>query len=164
MQLFSDANGKQYRLPKNHPVDWRISVYPIVVNNKDEILMVIPTWNTLWELPGGGVEVGEMIKDGLVRECFEETGYTIKQIDEHPIYLGEHNFYHRHLKQYFHSVILVYKASLVSKKQNLSIVNTVEKNEIAKIEWVLVKKLSKKNCHPIIWPAIKQVKRSLSKR
>ena len=33
---------------------------------------------TRWSLPGGGIEFDESIRDGLVREVFEETGYHVE--------------------------------------------------------------------------------------
>lgn len=32
----------------------------------------------LWDMPGGGVEVGEGLEDSLVREVREETGFTVR--------------------------------------------------------------------------------------
>ena len=33
---------------------------------------------TYWDIPGGGVEKGELPRDGALRECFEEAG--VRQI------------------------------------------------------------------------------------
>ena len=54
-----------------------IAAAGIVINEKDEILMV----NNLrrgWEFPGGQVEVGESVIDAVKREIFEETGIDIE--------------------------------------------------------------------------------------
>ncbi len=54
-----------------------IAVGGIAVNEKNEILMV----NHLrqgWVFPGGMVEVGENLTDGLKREIMEETGVDVE--------------------------------------------------------------------------------------
>lgn len=50
----------------------------VIDNNK--ILMVQENKNDikgLWNLPGGKVKIGEDIKQAVIRETFEETGYNI---------------------------------------------------------------------------------------
>lgn len=45
-----------------------------------------------WNLPGGGVEWGEQVSDAVVREVFEETGYTVSPgpiAELHQVYLEE---------------------------------------------------------------------------
>jgi len=159
MTIFLDANQNPYELPPNEKIFWRISGYSLV-QLKDKILMVVPTWNTMWELPGGGVEETESVSNGIMRECYEETGYKIKLLPGAPFYVGERNFYHRHTKKFFHSLILVYRAKMTSKKQNVQVVNTKDGNEIQKIEWVALSKLNKKNCHPTAYPAIKLLQKT----
>ena len=53
-----------------------IAVSGIVVNNKDQILMVNSN-NYGWAFPGGQVEEGENLINALKREVFEETGIKI---------------------------------------------------------------------------------------
>jgi ADP-ribose pyrophosphatase YjhB (NUDIX family) len=48
----------------------------IVVNDRDEILMIRRTDNGNWAVPGGGMDLGESITDAAVRETREETGIT----------------------------------------------------------------------------------------
>ncbi len=50
-----------------------IAVGGIAVNEKNEILMV-KHWRQGWVFPGGMVEAGENLIDGLKREIMEETG------------------------------------------------------------------------------------------
>lgn len=45
----------------------------IVLNEKGEILMV-KSHNYSWSFPGGQIEVGESVIDGVKREIIEETG------------------------------------------------------------------------------------------
>jgi len=43
-----------------------------------------PKFNNKWELPGGGVDNGEEIKEALIREIKEETGYNVKIVEQLP--------------------------------------------------------------------------------
>ncbi|MFH0906371.1 MAG: NUDIX domain-containing protein [archaeon] len=44
-----------------------------IKRNKNE-----KTWPNKWDLPGGKVESGETLEQGLIREIFEETGISIR--------------------------------------------------------------------------------------
>lgn len=49
----------------------------IIVNSKDQVLLVKHTYTKGWLLPGGGVQKGESVKAALARELMEEVGLTI---------------------------------------------------------------------------------------
>ena len=59
----------------------RLAAYVLLVDEQERVLLA--WWNgegraePQWSLPGGGVEFDESVRDGLVREVFEETGYHI---------------------------------------------------------------------------------------
>ncbi|MGP5072784.1 NUDIX hydrolase [Arthrobacter rhombi] len=64
--------------------DTRLAAYCVVVRHS-KILLALwdmrsrwPGFTPRWTLPGGGVELGEAIEDGAVREVSEETGYDVR--------------------------------------------------------------------------------------
>ncbi|MEO3925873.1 NUDIX domain-containing protein [Micromonosporaceae bacterium B7E4] len=57
-----------------HPV----SVAAVIVNDEDQVLVIKRRDNGHWEPPGGVLELGESILDGLRREVREETGLEIE--------------------------------------------------------------------------------------
>lgn len=69
----SDLHGNKYQVSLDE-LRWRPSAYAIVVR-RDRILLA-KQMDTL-NLPGGGVEIGEMPEEAVVRETKEETGFSI---------------------------------------------------------------------------------------
>ena len=59
-------------------MDIRIGAYAVITDQTGH--MLLPHWHAPgaggWTLPGGGIEPGEDPADAVVREVFEETGYT----------------------------------------------------------------------------------------
>lgn len=62
--------------------DTRIAGYAVLIDEHDRILL---SWyngtgmgDACWSLPGGGIDFGESIEDGVVREVLEETGYRVR--------------------------------------------------------------------------------------
>lgn len=87
----------------------RVAVYGIL-KNKESILL---QWNPIVEkynLPGGAVELGEKIKDSLVREYHEETGISVKvtklfDVKEDFFVFGN---------EYAHSILLFYEVEKIN--------------------------------------------------
>jgi len=53
---------------------FRLSSHAVILNDKQEILLLKATYGELsWGLPGGALEPGETIHEALERECYEET-------------------------------------------------------------------------------------------
>lgn len=70
-----------------------ISVYAIIRNEKGEFLLLRRSENSRtnpgkWDLPGGKVNQAESLKEGVVREVWEETGISISPVE----IAGEVNF------------------------------------------------------------------------
>lgn len=49
-----------------------------VVLDDERILLIQRSDNGKWALPGGGIEIGESVRDALVREVREETGIEVE--------------------------------------------------------------------------------------
>ncbi|WP_425146356.1 NUDIX hydrolase [Deinococcus sp.] len=63
------------RAPKKPPAEPRIGVGCIVLRG-DEILMVREKGR--WSLPKGGLDAGELVQQGAIRETYEETGLNVE--------------------------------------------------------------------------------------
>ena len=60
-----------------------IGVGAVVINEKNELLMVrdrIHTSSSIYKIPGGMLEHGDKLSDGVIREVWEETGIKSKLI------------------------------------------------------------------------------------
>jgi 8-oxo-dGTP diphosphatase len=58
----------------------------VVINEREEVLLVLRQDFRIWALPGGGVEPDETWEQAAVREALEETGYQV----EIKQYIGEY--------------------------------------------------------------------------
>ena len=157
MNTFFDIHQNPIERKPEEKIFWRISAYAVVCSEDNKILLVAPQYDkNIWLLPGGEVNTNESIVGGIERECYEETGYRVKVDFTKPIYIGESNFYC--YQKFLHSVNLIYPAKLLSDKQNKEAINSLDPNEIEKVEWVHLSEINKKNCHFIMYPAIKSLK------
>ena len=86
----------------------REGVYGVVFNEVGKVAVIKNTFG--YFLPGGGIEKGESLKDCLIREFKEETGYSIiagKFIGKASKYYFSEAFNHyRHPVGYFYNVNL----------------------------------------------------------
>ena len=55
-----------------------VSAGAIVLNDRGEVLLVKDVRKDAWTFPGGIVEEGEGVLDGVKREVLEETGITVE--------------------------------------------------------------------------------------
>ena len=86
--------------PANRRTDYlyRVSLKCVICNERGEVLVVKERGRDWWDLPGGGMDHGERIKDAIAREMKEEVNlrgdfeYNVIAVDE-PAHLGEHNFW-----------------------------------------------------------------------
>jgi 8-oxo-dGTP pyrophosphatase MutT (NUDIX family) len=100
MQLPQDIHGHiPYPETDRHPdYLFRVSLKAVIINPEGKLLLVKESAREYWDVPGGGLDHGETIKEALTREIFEEVGYDGKfshevlRVEE-PGYLDGFNFY-----------------------------------------------------------------------
>lgn len=81
-----DIDGNKYEVSADQ-LRWRPSAYGIMI--KDGCLLVSPQFEG-YDLPGGGVELGETLEQALLREIKEESGIDAK---EARLLTCEHSFF-----------------------------------------------------------------------
>ncbi len=98
----------------------------VVVNDQHELLMIyrhrfIPdTW--AWELPAGLVDPGESPEEGAVRECLEETGHHVADVEPLTAWFPSSGF----SNQRFHAFLA---------RSVVDVNEPTELNEAISIEW-----------------------------
>ena len=60
------------------PLTKRTTGKALVFDHEGMVALVGSSNNSIYTLPGGGIEDGEEIESGIIREIKEETGCTIK--------------------------------------------------------------------------------------
>jgi ADP-ribose pyrophosphatase YjhB (NUDIX family) len=58
----------------------RAGVAAVIQNGAGQILLQRRSDNGLWGLPGGSVEIGESVREAIVREVREETGLSVEVV------------------------------------------------------------------------------------
>ncbi len=77
-----------------------MSAHAVITNDQGQVLLLKRrNFDQSWGLPGGALEPGETILDGIVRECAEELGAQVKVMYLSGVYLHVdlncHNFIFR---------------------------------------------------------------------
>jgi 8-oxo-dGTP pyrophosphatase MutT (NUDIX family) len=76
----------------------RVSLKSVIFNEAGKVLVVKEKGRDWWDIPGGGIDHGESIKEVLARELYEEvslTGdfeYEVILVED-PRYIEKHNLY-----------------------------------------------------------------------
>lgn len=133
-----DAEGKTYEIPISM-LRWRPSVYGIVIKNNKVLLS--KQFGNKYDLPGGGLDLGEKPENGVVREVKEETGIDTKN----PKLVGiENSFFqssHAENKSY-HSLLIYFSCQYVGGELSIDGFDEYEKEYAEIAEWVSLDKLN----------------------
>lgn len=130
-----DIDGKQYET-SIEKLSFRPSVYGVII--QDNKVLLSKQWSGYY-FPGGGVELGETIKDCLIREVKEETGLKVKIVK---VVACDDSFFKVPFKGGFvHSILMFYLCEVVSGKISTDHFDTLEKKYADKPEWIAVSKI-----------------------
>lgn len=98
---------------------FRVSLKSVILNDNGEVLVVKEKDRDWWDLPGGGMDHGESVKDALARELHEEVsmkgGFDYETIlTEDPRYLTAHNLYQMRITFFVKPAIMKFSKGIDS--------------------------------------------------
>lgn len=99
-------------LPTQLSSDYRVSLKALIYDPQERILLVKESNDAWWGLPGGGLEHGETIAQGLRRELHEELGIAVASISPQPIFTWVFRAQYAHGLILRHILWVVYKVEI----------------------------------------------------
>jgi len=107
----------------------RITGKAIVFDDDNNIALVGNKMNPFYLLPGGGIDLSESVKSGIIRECLEEIGCNVELKEA----IGIIDDYRNRAKK--HCINYCYTAKLVGEKGELTLTEDEKRNGLHVI-WV----------------------------
>lgn len=144
------TNADQEVVPYDgSPIEWRVSVYVMVIKD-GKILLGKSKVEKLYDIPGGGIEIGESIEEAIEREALEEAGAKIKLGEVVSVCLDW--FYHRKGK-FYQTLQMFYTAELIGELGQ----PTDEESE--KVLWAPLAEIEKYPLPPVVYQAIQKIQK-----
>jgi 8-oxo-dGTP diphosphatase len=132
-----DVHGKKYAAESSE-LKWRPAAYGIVI--KDNCVLLSKQFGHKYDLPGGGLEIGEKLEAGVIREVKEETGIDVA--NPKLIETCESFFYSSHAKkEYYHSLLFYYSCEYIGGKISKDGFDEWEKQYADLAVWIPIEKL-----------------------
>lgn len=127
-----DIDGNTYDIP-TADLKWRPAAYGIVI--KDGKVLLSKQFGNKYDLPGGGIDLGEDLKTGVLREIKEETGIDA---GNPRIISVENSFFHaaHASKESYHSVLLYYVCDYLGGELSTDGFDAYEKEYADMAEWM----------------------------
>lgn len=157
MITFYNSKCEIVNVPKDADIRWRVSAYAFVRNPEGKILLMKGVHSHRWELPGGGLEIGEHLHDAIIREVYEETGYKITVDMTKPLYVGECGWNKRDTGEFFQCIYSIFPGKLALDVPDSHVVNHIGPIETEEVAWVNPSELTAENCHPNFYPFLKRM-------
>jgi 8-oxo-dGTP diphosphatase len=135
-----DAYGGSHDVPIAE-LSWRPSAYGIVIQDKK--LLLSPQFSeNKFDLPGGGVDLGESLEAAVIREVKEETGLDVASPE---IIYATSRFFTYGLEEqkirHIQSIMIYYTCNLLGGELSTDGFDEYEKNYARMAEWVPLSRL-----------------------
>lgn len=139
--ICKDIEGKNYEVSVEG-LSFRPSVYGIILK-KNKVLLS-KQWNG-YDFPGGGVSIGESIKEALKREIKEETGLDVSV---GKVIACENSFFkYPPTGKFVQAILMYYLCEIVGGKITTSFFDKSEKQYADKPEWIDLDDIEKIKFH-----------------
>ena len=134
-----DIEGKEHRVSTND-LRWRPSAYGIVI--KDDSILLSPQFNeNSYDLPGGGIDLGESPEDAVIREVKEETGLDVVNPKAVNISFSFFKLPRASKNEFVQSIMLYYACDFTGGKLSSDGFDEYEQQYARLAEWVPLPKL-----------------------
>lgn len=132
-----DIEGNAFQVPVDQ-LTFRPAVYAVII--QDSKILLSKQWSG-YDLPGGGINLGEPTEQALIREVKEETGFEIK-VDR--ILHSNSSFFKLPFNNTcVHSVHLFYLCHIVGGQLSDQYLDGQEKEYASLAEWVDLSQVGK---------------------
>lgn len=132
-RVFKDSKGGEHHLPEGVTPEWRISAYGVAYKD-GKVLFSKSASSGAWQLPGGGVDPGEDLVEGMRREFLEETGYACERSESAPFFMQQNQYYsYYYERKWFYGLLLYFKVNVDESTRDESL---FEQHEMDAIEWM----------------------------
>jgi ADP-ribose pyrophosphatase YjhB (NUDIX family) len=146
-----EINGTTRTIPTKE-MSFRISVYGVTFDG--DAVLLVPQWDG-YDIPGGGIELGESTEAALVREVFEETGLMVRPKMEQVLHVAHDFFIHPTDGKAYHYILLYYPCILIGGSINVANLAEDEKQYAKAAQWIPLNSVgSLKFYNPVNSPAI----------
>lgn len=136
--ICTDVHGKEYEVPLDQLV-WRPSAYAVVI--KDNAVLLTKQFEG-YDLPGGGIELGEMPEEAVIREVKEETGIDVTAPHMLSVRSNFFKMPNIHRDDHFvHSILLYYRCEFVGGTLSMDGFDEHERTWADMAEWYPLDKL-----------------------
>lgn len=151
-RIFYDVYQKPHVLAEGIEPTTRRSARAIVINEQNEVLLIKTKFRHLFIFPGGGLEDGESDQEAAIRECLEESGYSITINSLEVIYQQTTQFYWD--GGFYYGENVCYLANLLPIERK----PTIPDVEVEEVVWRAINSLEEKEIYEFIWPAFAKLK------
>jgi 8-oxo-dGTP diphosphatase len=127
-----DVESNKYEVPVDQ-LKWRPATYGVVV--KDGKILLSKQFGDKYDLPGGGLDLGETPEEGVIREVKEETGIDVK--NPKFIHMVNSYFYSDHaLKEAYQCIMMYFICEYAGGKLSTEGFDEWEKQYAEMAEWL----------------------------